>query len=36
MPDMPNWAWHEYGNRVGFWRFIKVFDEFSILHRGHS
>ena len=30
MPDVPNWAWHEYGNRVGFWRFIKVFDEFSI------
>src|SRR5580700_471792 len=20
-PDVPNWAWHEYGNRVGFWRF---------------
>jgi peptidoglycan/xylan/chitin deacetylase (PgdA/CDA1 family) len=30
MPDVPNWAWHEYGNRVGFWRFIKVFDEFKI------
>src|ERR1700743_789780 len=30
MPDVPNWAWHEYGNRVGFWRFVKVFDEFSI------
>jgi peptidoglycan/xylan/chitin deacetylase (PgdA/CDA1 family) len=30
MPDVPNWAWHEYGNRVGFWRFIKVFDEFAI------
>ena len=30
MPDMPNWAWHEYGNRVGFWRFVEVFDEFSI------
>ena len=29
-PDVPNWAWHEYGNRVGFWRFIKVFDEFAI------
>ena len=23
MPDVPNWAWHEYGNRVGFWRFSK-------------
>jgi allantoinase len=30
VPDVPNWAWHEYGNRVGFWRFIKVFDEFDI------
>jgi len=30
MPDVPNWAWHEYGNRVGFWRFIKIFDEFDI------
>ncbi|PYN01156.1 MAG: polysaccharide deacetylase [Candidatus Rokuibacteriota bacterium] len=20
MPDVPNWAWHEYGMRVGFWR----------------
>ena len=29
MPDVPNWAWHEYGNRVGFWRFVKVFDEFA-------
>ena len=19
-PDLPNWAWHEYGMRVGFWR----------------
>jgi peptidoglycan/xylan/chitin deacetylase (PgdA/CDA1 family) len=30
MPDVPNWAWHEYGNRVGFWRILKVFDEFQI------
>jgi allantoinase len=30
MPDIPNWAWHEYGNRVGFWRILKVFDEFKI------
>jgi peptidoglycan/xylan/chitin deacetylase (PgdA/CDA1 family) len=29
-PDIPNWAWHEYGNRVGFWRLLKVFDEFKI------
>ncbi len=20
LPDVPNWAWHEYGMRVGFWR----------------
>jgi peptidoglycan/xylan/chitin deacetylase (PgdA/CDA1 family) len=30
MPDIPNWAWHEYGNRVGFWRFVEVFDEAKI------
>jgi len=22
IPDLPNWAWHEYGMRVGFWRFL--------------
>ena len=30
MPDIPNWAWHEYGNRVGFWRLLDVFDELNI------
>lgn len=30
MPDIPNWAWHEYGNRVGFWRMLEVFDEFKV------
>ena len=30
MPDIPNWAWHEYGNRVGFWRMLKVFDDYEI------
>jgi len=29
-PDVPNWAWHEYGNRVGFWRLLEVLDAFSI------
>jgi len=29
-PDVPNWAWHEYGNRVGFWRLLKTFDEFKL------
>ena len=24
LPDLPNWAWHEYGLRVGFWRFLHV------------
>ena len=30
MPDIPNWAWHEYGNRVGFWRMLDVFDALQI------
>ena len=30
MPDIPNWAWHEYGNRVGFWRMLEVFDDLRI------
>lgn len=29
-PDIPNWAWHEYGNRVGFWRTLEVLDELKI------
>ena len=29
-PDLPNWAWHEYGMRVGFWRFVEVLQKFSI------
>jgi allantoinase len=29
-PDIPNWAWHEYGNRVGFWRFLEVLDDLKI------
>ena len=24
LPDLPNWAWHEYGMRVGYWRFHEV------------
>ena len=24
LPDVPNWAWHEYGMRVGFGRFLEV------------
>jgi allantoinase len=29
-PDVPNWAWHEYGNRVGFWRMLEIFDRFRL------
>ncbi|MCK2037050.1 polysaccharide deacetylase family protein [Microbacterium sp. SSW1-49] len=29
-PDVPNWCWHEYGNRVGFWRLLKVLDAHGI------
>ena len=29
-PDIPNWAWHEYGNRVGFWRMLELLDELKI------
>ncbi|WP_445504276.1 polysaccharide deacetylase family protein [Microvirga sp. G4-2] len=24
LPDIPNWGWHEYGMRAGFWRFLNV------------
>ncbi|MDE2604580.1 MAG: polysaccharide deacetylase family protein [Burkholderiales bacterium] len=24
LPDVPNWSWHEYGMRVGFWRFVEA------------
>jgi allantoinase len=30
IPDIPNWAWHEYGNRVGFWRILEVLDALKI------
>ena len=30
LPDLPNWAWHEYGMRVGFWRFHEVLQKFGI------
>ena len=26
-PNTYNWAWREYGNRVGGWRLIELFDE---------
>ncbi len=30
VPDLPNWAWHEYGMRVGFWRLKAALDRFDI------
>jgi hypothetical protein len=30
LPDLPNWAWHEYGMRVGFWRFHALFERLGI------
>lgn len=30
LPDVPNWAWHEYGMRVGFWRFHALFARLGI------
>jgi allantoinase len=25
LPDVPHWSWHEYGMRVGVWRFFELF-----------
>jgi peptidoglycan/xylan/chitin deacetylase (PgdA/CDA1 family) len=30
MPDVPNWSWHEYGMRVGVWRFFDLFKRLKI------
>jgi allantoinase len=30
LPDLPNWAWHEYGMRVGFWRFLEALEKYKI------
>jgi allantoinase len=27
LPDVANWSWHEYGMRVGVWRFFKALDR---------
>jgi allantoinase len=29
-PDLPNWAWHEYGMRVGFWRLFDCLQGFGV------
>ena len=30
-PDIPNWTWHEYGMRVGFWRIKRMLDALKIM-----
>ena len=30
LPDVPNWAWHEYGMRVGYWRFLEVLERAGV------
>jgi allantoinase len=30
LPDVPNWSWHEYGMRVGVWRFFDLFRRLAI------
>jgi peptidoglycan/xylan/chitin deacetylase (PgdA/CDA1 family) len=30
IPDVPNWAWHDYGMRVGFWRFLEALGKRKI------
>jgi allantoinase len=29
-PDVRKYAYHDYGNRVGFWRMLDVFDEYEV------
>jgi peptidoglycan/xylan/chitin deacetylase (PgdA/CDA1 family) len=29
-PDVVNYSWRDYGNRVGFWRLLELLDEFKI------
>jgi peptidoglycan/xylan/chitin deacetylase (PgdA/CDA1 family) len=30
LPDHPNWSWHEYGMRVGFWRIKRMFERLEV------
>jgi allantoinase len=30
LPDVPNWSWHEFGMRVGFWRFHALYQRLRI------
>ena len=45
LPDHPNWSWHEYGMRVGFWRMktmlervgaSRLVESATVLVIGHS
>ena len=29
-PDIPNYTWRDWGNRVGIWRLLDLFDEFAM------
>ena len=31
VPDLPNWAWHEYGMRVGFWRLLDCLTRLEVV-----
>jgi len=31
LPDLPNWSWHEYGMRVGFWRIHECLTRLGII-----
>lgn len=30
LPDVPNWSWHEYGMRVGAWRFFELYERLGL------
>jgi allantoinase len=30
LPDVPNWSWHEYGMRVGVWRFFELYKRLGV------
>jgi len=30
LPDVPHWSWHEYGMRVGAWRFFELYERLAI------
>jgi len=31
LPDVPNWSWHEYGMRVGVWRFFDLYARLGLV-----